>query len=144
VHDRNRQRDCLWYESSVYLSAALHKFGLSAMPHLWWGQRRLQENRRRRQRNSSWKITLKFEKFDSTLETDWSSLGGTLGGRLQLLTECIFLLPSTANRLSETVGSFVKTKNHVHEIYFNFIFFRLHRLSAPFPRKCKIKFPNVK
>jgi len=74
------------------------------------GQRRLQENRRRRQRNSSWKITLKFEKFDSTLETDWSSLGGTLGGRLQLLTECIFLLPSTANRLSETVGSFVKTK----------------------------------
>jgi len=47
--------------------------------------------------------------------------------------KCIFLLPSTANRLSETVGSFVETKNHVHEIYFNFIFFRLHRLSAPFP-----------
>lgn len=79
------------------------------------------------------KITLKFEKFDGTLETDWSSLGGTPGGRLQLLTERIFLLPSTANRLSETVGSFVKAKNHVHEIYFDFIFFRLHRLSAPSP-----------
>lgn len=96
-------------------------------------QRSFQENRHRRWRNSSWKITLKFEKFDGTLETDWSSLGGTLGGRLQLLTERIFLLPSTANRLSETVGSFVKAKNHVHEIYFDFIFFRLHRLSAPSP-----------
>lgn len=122
-------------ESSVYLvSAALHKFSLSVTTsHLWRGQRRFRENRRLRRGSSSWKITLKFEKFDGMLETDWSSLGGTLGGRLQLLTERIFLLPSTANRLSETVGSFVKAKNHVHEIYFDFIFFRLHRLSVPFP-----------